>query len=200
MNIFQIYLGQLIRNFRIELILIAISFLIGIFSIILIIYYNHNNVSPDRNPLVHTDSQNSGDEIAVDIQGAVNKPDSYTLHAETRIKDVIALAGGLSPQADNEYVQKEINLSKKLSDEEKIFIPFKNTSSTAMNSDTPKSDSSKINLNQASAAQLQTLPGVGPATAQKIIDNRPYSIINEILIGKIVSQNVFEKIKDLISI
>jgi DNA uptake protein ComE-like DNA-binding protein len=60
--------------------------------------------------------------------------------------------------------------------------------------------STLININEASEGQLDTLYGVGPATAQKIIGGRPYSDIQELLTKKIVSRSVFDKIKDRISI
>jgi competence protein ComEA len=61
-------------------------------------------------------------------------------------------------------------------------------------------NSSLINLNLATPAQLDSLPGVGPVTAQKIIDSRPYSTLEELLNKKIVTDKVFTQIKDRISV
>jgi len=61
-------------------------------------------------------------------------------------------------------------------------------------------DKAIISLNQSSMTELESLPGVGPSTAQKIIDNRPYSSIEELLIKKSVSKAVYQKIKDQVSI
>lgn len=60
------------------------------------------------------------------------------------------------------------------------------------------STDSKISINSSSESQLDTLPGIGPVTAQKIINNRPYSTIEDLLEKKAVGNSTFEKIKDLI--
>jgi competence protein ComEA len=61
-------------------------------------------------------------------------------------------------------------------------------------------NSGKININSASAQQLDTLPGIGTVRAQKIIDNRPYSTINDLVKKKVLGEGIFEKLKDQISV
>ncbi|HEX7542687.1 MAG TPA: helix-hairpin-helix domain-containing protein, partial [Patescibacteria group bacterium] len=56
-----------------------------------------------------------------------------------------------------------------------------------------------INLNSGTIEELDQLPGIGQVTANKIITNRPYSIIDELLTNKVVNKSVFEKIKSLVS-
>jgi len=60
--------------------------------------------------------------------------------------------------------------------------------------------SSTVNINQASAEELDALPGIGPVTAQKIISNRPYQSAQDLLEKKVVGQSEFTKIKDEVSV
>jgi len=141
--------------------------------------------------------------IIVDVEGAVVKPGVYKLPQESRIQDGLIAAGGLSAQADRQYIAKNLNLATKLNDGTKIYIP-------AIDEDTakvPASDNSSqgviagntININTASESELDTLPGIGPVTARKITTGRPYNSISDLLDRKIVSSKVFDQIKDKIA-
>jgi len=148
----------------------------------------------------------SGKEIFVDIQGAVEKPDIYQLPSESRVNDVLILAGGLSAEADRSWVAMNINLAQKLIDGAKIYIPEQ--------SDVPRNPpaggkvgqvsgaslTDKININIASQSQLETLTGIGPAYAQKIIDGRPYQLIEDLLKVSGIGSKTLEKIKDKITV
>ena len=92
------------------------------------------------------------------------------------------------------FIEENINLSKKLEDQEKIFIPFLNTETSINN------HSTLINLNTASQTQLETLPGVGESTAKKIIENRPYKKVDDLLEVKGIGQSKYDSIKALIEI
>ena len=89
-----------------------------------------------------------------------------------------------------------------LSDGQKIYIPklSETQNSVSVNGVSTGNISSKININSAGASDLDSLPGIGSVTAQKIIDARPYSAIEDLLNRKIVSQKVFDQIKEKISI
>lgn len=151
-------------------------------------------------------------EITIDISGAVVSPGVYTLTEDARIKDAIEKAGGLSDAADMEFVERSFNLAAKLQDGSKLYIPEVGESigSTTSNTSTGSvqsmagtsgiSASGLININTASELELDTLSGVGPVTARKIIDNRPYASLEELVSKKVVSSSVFEKIKDNISL
>jgi len=140
-------------------------------------------------------------EIVADIEGAVAKPGVYTLPNGSRIDDLLLRAGGLTDTADTVWVGKTLNKAALLLDGGKLFIPTKGETSTA--SLTGKESvagaaafvHSLISINTGSAQELDTLPGVGEVTAQKIIAGRPYQTIDELLSRKIVGQSVFEKIK-----
>lgn len=142
--------------------------------------------------------------IFVDVGGAVEKPGVYKLVGNSRVNDALIIAGGLGLKADREWVEKNLNLAAKLVDGQKIYIPEKGEGEDS-NKVSPRSNLQGetlkgININTASSAELDTLWGVGPATAQKIIDNRPYGGIEELLTKKVIKSNVFEAIKDKITV
>ena len=139
-------------------------------------------------------------KIVVDISGEVIKPGVYELESGSRINDLLITAGGLSAKADREWVSKNINLAQKLTDGVKIYIPEKTEKLPNLSNLTNPSNSSKININNASLAELDTLWGVGEATAKKIIEGRPYQKPEELLEKKIVKSNVWESIKDQVTV
>jgi competence protein ComEA len=140
--------------------------------------------------------------IQVDVEGAIVSPGVYKLASTSIIKDALVAAKGLSADADRDWVAKGLNLAAKLSDGAKIYIPRigETVNSNQQSLSSNLQSSNLININTASSQDLDSLPGVGPATATKIINARPYSNINELLDKKVVSSKVFDQIKDKISI
>lgn len=143
-------------------------------------------------------------KIAVEVAGEVEKPGVYSLEIGSRINDLLTAAGGLSAEADREWVAKNINLAQKLVDGAKIFVPKKDElcvvgCESGMGSG-GEEIANKININIASESELDTLWGIGPATAKKIIEGRPYQKPEELLEKKIVRKDVWEKIKDKITV
>lgn len=144
--------------------------------------------------------KNSGSEkqkILVDVSGAVMNPSLYTLNASARVQDALTAAGGLSPEADQSYISKQINLAQKLTDGAKLYVP--KVGEQVVLDVASGGDAGLININTASASELDPLPGVGPATSAKIIEGRPYSSVDELLTKKIVSKSVFDTIKEKIT-
>lgn len=138
-------------------------------------------------------------QITVDIEGAVLRPGVYKLSLDSRLQDAFVIAGGLSDSADREWVSKNLNLSQKLTDAAKIYVPKRGENvKTAGAPGAENGLKSKISLNTATIKELDGLPGVGLVTAQKIIDNRPYATINDVLSKKVVGNKVFEQIKEKI--
>lgn len=141
--------------------------------------------------------------VKVDVSGAVIKPGVYNLRFDARIEEALQAAGGVSESADPAYLTKNINLAQKVSDGMKIYIP---QAQEAGQTATPAIGgastllSDPVNINNASLAQLDQLPGVGAVTAQNIISKRPFGSIEELLIKKAVSRSVYEKIKGLVSV
>ncbi len=136
----------------------------------------------------------------VDVSGAVAKPGVYTLNGNSRVEDALKAAGGVTESADPVYLSKTINLAQKVSDGMKIYIPRVNEAGpSAAVAGASVVPGKLVDVNTATLDDLDKLPGVGPTTAQKIIDNRPYGGIEELLTKKAVSRTVYEKIKEQIS-
>lgn len=144
-------------------------------------------------------------DIVIDIAGAVEKPGVYHLDSDSRVQDAIKAAGGIVKTANNEWISKNLNLAAKLTDAAKMYVPFVGEQGQIQaNQGTlgniGDSGGGLININSASESQLDTLSGVGPVTAQKIIASRPYLSIEELLNKKIVGQSTFVKIRDKITV
>lgn len=157
-------------------------------------FINENQISTPA----ESGSTKTQNLISIDIEGAVVSPGVYKLNQGSIVRDALILAGGLSENADREFVAKNINLASKLSDGAKIYIP-KNGENSSQVKGTQVLASDLININLASAESLDTLPGIGAVTAEKIINNRPYGSINDLLDKKVVSAKVFTQIKDRIT-
>ncbi len=152
----------------------------------------------------------SGEKLVVDIQGAVKNPGVYELSKGDRVSDALKKAGGLVDEADNLWIAKTINLAAFLTDGMKLYFPFDgeevmvNTSSDESTKGVNVSFSSYtqgfISINNATESELDKLPGIGQITAKKIIDNRPYSTIEELITKKVISEKLFEKIKNQLSL
>lgn len=142
--------------------------------------------------------------ISVDVSGAVKNPGVYQIKLTSRVEDAISAAGGFSVDANQEYVSKHINLAQKLSDGSKIYIPFQTDTAGGSNIAggvvSATNAQSQVNINSSSQSELEALPGIGPVTASKIISGRPYQRIEDLLGHKIVSQKVFDQIKNWITI
>lgn len=115
----------------------------------------------------------------IDIEGAVKRPGVYQFTNNMRVDDAVNLAGGLNRSAD----RKHINLAKKLTDQQTVYIPIKGEIKglpSSDNEDRKASDSSgsnstgsgKIDLNSANAKQLESINGIGNKRAGKIVDYR----------------------------
>lgn len=139
--------------------------------------------------------------IFVDLAGAVQKPGVYELKSDSRINDLLVAAGGLSAEADRDWVARQMNLAQKLADGAKIYIPERSeTSGGSLGTLGSLGNLGLININTALVNQLETLWGIGPATAEKIIAGRPYQSTEELYTKKIVKSNVWEAIKDKITV
>ena len=135
-----------------------------------------------------------GGEILVHVDGAVASPGVYKLAGDARVDDAVKAAGGMTSEAES----SKVNLAAKLLDGQKILIPSKSAQQATSNQ-LPET-SNLISINSGTQAELESLPGIGPVTAQKIISLRPYGSVDELLSKKAVSNSVYQKVKDLVSI
>lgn len=142
-------------------------------------------------------SENDSGKVVVDVEGAVINPGVYNLTPKSRVVDALAAAGGMSDEADRPYVEKNINLAQKVSDGLKIYVP--RVGEQILSGYSSKQANSTLNINTATEADLESLPGIGAVTAEKIIAGRPYTSSDDLVKRKIVGQSTFEKIKDLVS-
>ena len=143
--------------------------------------------------------------LVVDVAGAVEKPGVYSLRQNARVQDALIVAGGLSVDADRAWISRSLNMAAKVVDGGKLYIPKEgeniksSTISVSSGSNMGSIGGALININEASSSELDKLPGVGAVTSQKIIDNRPYSSVDELLSKKVVGSKVFEQIKEKIT-
>jgi competence protein ComEA len=140
--------------------------------------------------------------VVVQAAGAVTQPGLYRLPPGSRVNDLVQAAGGLASDADPDRV----NLAALLSDGEKVYIPRVGEAlpADASAGGAPTSSASPIDLNTASIAQLDTLPGVGPATAQAIIDYRSqhgrFRSVDELVNVRGIGQAKLDQIRALVRV
>ena len=135
--------------------------------------------------------------VVVDVAGAVARPGIVRLAYGTRVADAIAAAGGPAPDAD----LAALNRAALLRDGARVYVPRIGEAPPAgsVGSDAE----TKIDLNHATAAELETLPGVGPATAMRIIrsrDQRQFSKLDELQTRGLVTARVLADIRDLLTL
>jgi competence protein ComEA len=143
--------------------------------------------------------------LVVDVAGAVAQPGVYRLPAGSRIADAIAAAGGFAPRVDAARVAAELNLAALAHDGDRIVVPARGESdaSSGPGSGGAKPTPGLIDLNHASAEALDTLPGIGPVTAAKIVasrDDQPFRTVDELRSRGLVGEKTFDKLKSLVTV
>ena len=153
--------------------------------------------------------------IQVHVDGAVEAPGVYALPPESRVQDALAVAGGLTDEAE----AAGLNLAAKLEDGQQVTVPtqIRVEVSTPQTPEQPQAGDppteapstsgpnfSLININTATQGELETLSGIGPVTAQKIIafreENGPFTSIEEIQKVSGIGPVTFEKISGFITV
>ncbi|HTY12744.1 MAG TPA: ComEA family DNA-binding protein [Candidatus Omnitrophota bacterium] len=141
--------------------------------------------------------------IVVHVCGAVGREGVYRLRAGDRVVDAVRMAGDAAAGAD----LSAVNLAEALKDGDKITVPLKplpnigQLSAPAIGGAKASAvPGQKVNVNTASASELDSLPGIGPATAAKIIEARPFSKLEDIMKVPRLGKSKFEKLKDRITL
>ena len=140
-----------------------------------------------------------GAPIRVYVTGAVLRPGVVPLRSGDRLSDALSAAGGASAGADLD----DLNLARRLRDGEQVVIPEKTRRSAAA-AVSAQPPGGKIDLNRATEAQLDALPGVGATYAKRIVDSRavdgPFKSAQELVARRIVPQSTFDKVRDLVMV
>ena len=146
-----------------------------------------------------------GGELVVEIVGAVPKPGVYRLPPGSRLVDLVRLAGGYGPRVDTARAEAELNLAAPVKDGDHVRVPSRDDEiGEAIPSSAAGSPSGALlDINTATQAQLEELPGVGPATAQKIIAARgeaPFGAVEELRSRGVLGEKTFEKLRPLLTV
>jgi competence protein ComEA len=144
------------------------------------------------------------DEVAVHVAGRVRRPGLVHLPAGSRVQDAIRAAGGATSGAD----LNAINLARKLTDGEQIRVPAPGDPAPPPDpavapGSSGTTSSAPLDLNTATPEQLDTLPGVGEVTANRIITYRsahPFTTVDELLEVPGIGQRRFDQLKDLVTV
>lgn len=177
-------------------ILIGFLFILALLGTIVGIYLTSNPAYFKW--IEETPTANSYFKETVYVSGAINTPGVYEIQEGMRIIDIIEIAGGFSSEADSTFIAEEINLSEYALDQQHIFIPFQQIEIDYA-PETNTNLSNQININTATATELETLPGVGPSTAEKIIGGRPYSSVDDLLQVSGIGDKTLSQFKNLIT-
>ena len=118
--------------------------------------------------LVREQTAVAATKVVVHVTGAVAQPGLYRLKEGSRVADAVARAGGATPSADTAAV----NLAAPLADGMQVLIPSRVAGAAGTAAAEAPNATARVSLNAATVAELDELPGVGPVTAQKIVDYR----------------------------
>lgn len=147
------------------------------------------------------------ERVVVYISGAVAQPDVYELPRDARVKDVVMAAGGFAENADSE----QLNLAAVIQDAQHIHVlrigetrPSTAAATTGTQPQHSTTASTLININTASTPDLEELPGIGQAIAQRIVDHRtangPFTSIEDLQQVKGIGPALFAKIQDRLTV
>jgi len=137
--------------------------------------------------------------IMVHVSGEVARPGTYYVTADARVQDAIWAAGGPAPNAD----LSPLNLAAFLGDGDKVTVPERTPAAAAHRPPDAETET-MVNINRATAQELEQLPGIGPALAQEIIEYRErhgnFTRLEQLKRVPGIAEKKFEHIKPLIAL
>jgi len=156
---------------------------------------------PRARPASSATSTSVATKLVVDAAGAVQAPGVYKLAPGSRVTDLIDAAGGPTDDADLD----RINLAAPLADGARVYVPKVGEATPADSAGTDAATPDQpLDLNSATLAQLDALPGVGPATAKAIIDERTkrgrFESVDDLLSVRGIGPAKLDAIRDLVTV
>lgn len=178
--------------------------LVGVVVLGLVLFVLRQREGPPPLELQVGGASSSESEIMVHVAGAVAAPGVYAVQEGDRVVDAVEAAGGPSPDAD----LVALNLARRVHDEDQVVVPRVGEQTAAIqaaSAQTGASDSGAlIDINAASAADLDALPGIGEVYSQRIVDSRiasgPFESTEDLVGRRLIPRATYDKIKDLITV
>lgn len=167
-------------------------------------------IGDDSSPGIN-DPTTVDDEVVVEIVGAVLRPGVFRLAAGSRVGDLVMAAGGYGPRVDTAAAEQSLNLAAPLQDGDRVRVPSRDDPVStdgpgATGGGGPASQGSgagPVDVNVASAEELDALPGVGPATIEKIVAAREeaaFTSVDDLRTRGIVGEKTLEKLRPLVTV
>jgi len=179
---------------------IYVIIIIIIVVVILLIPVKDEDESNPFYPQILSDTIDEPEYIYIDIKGEVKNPGVYKVLKEYRLFQLLSLAGGVTGEADT----LAINLSLKLYDQQVLYIPSFEDGYPIIVDVLDENHNNIININSASLELLDTLPGIGPSTAQSIVDYRNdvgfFTSVEDIVNVPGIGEATYNEIKNLITV
>jgi competence protein ComEA len=186
------------------LVTIAVAALLAVVSLAAVAFVElgpSGRVEVVSGPAVSGSAVPSAQMLVVQVSGAVVRPGVFSLPQGSRVADAIRAAGGYSPDVDPRQAETKLNLAAKLQDAELIAVPRLGDGSGS--AAPAAATSGLLDLNTATAEQLDTLPGIGPVTAAKILASRseqPFTSVDDLVTRKLVAASTLAKFRDRVTV
>lgn len=156
--------------------------------------------APVESVVVDASATPEAASLYVHVSGAVVEPGLYVLRSDARAVDAISAAGGFAADAE----QSAINLARPLSDGEQLVVPVVGAEPAAAASAAAVAADGRVNLNTADVSALDTLPRIGPAIAQRIIDWRDehgrFTSVEDLLAVPGIGEKMLAALRDLVTV
>jgi competence protein ComEA len=176
---------------------LVVTVLVGLIVIALILLVLQRPGGRHSLEITFQDPRLNAASIEVYVSGAVQDPGVYPLHEGDRVQDAITAAGGGTVDADLD----SLNLALRLRDQDHIVVPREGEGAVSA-SDPASTAAVKVDINSATAKELDALPGIGEVYSQRIVDSREsegtFHRPEELVERKVLPQATYDKIKDLI--